>query len=146
VLRWAKESLLLAGYDQPAMKAYLQSAVEAVEAPEVAAVLARCTPRPQDIPDERFTDTYRRPSACLNLLREACRLGALHKNAPEIDDALRALARESLSKLRDRVPDTARLSALIWELHRGEPVAAKGPPAPSGGSRKGGKVKSAAKR
>ena len=143
VLRWAKESLLLAGYDQPAMKTHLD--VDA-EDPEVAPILARCTPRPRDIADDRFTDTYCRPSNCLKLLREARKLGALHKSAPEIDDALRALARESLAKLRDRVPDIAHIAALIWDLHRGEPLVAPTMPAPSGSNQKGRKTKGTAKR
>jgi hypothetical protein len=143
VLRWAKESLLLAGYDQPAMGAHLEIASEH---PDVAAVLATCKPHPRDIADERFTDTYRRPSTCLKLLREARKLGALHKNAPEIDDALRALARESLAKVRDRAPDIARIAALIWALHQGEAIATPPAPTPPGGSRKTRQAKGAVKR
>jgi hypothetical protein len=53
--------------------------------------------------------------------RQAKKLRALPKNAPEIDDALGALATASLPILRARVPDLARLAALIWSLHRGDP-------------------------
>lgn len=133
VLRWAKESLLLAGYDQPAMEVHLHVAAEHAS---VAATLARCRPRPQDVGDVLFTDTYRHPSTCIKSLREACGLGALHKSAPDIDDVLRALGRESLAKIRDRVPDIARLAALIWELHHGSPAP---PTAPVEVDRKGHK-------
>jgi len=143
-LRWAKESLLLAGYDQTAMEAHLEIGAEH---PDIAAVLARCAPRPEDVADERFTDTYRRPSRCLKLLREARDLSELHKNAPEIDDALRALTRESLLKLRDRVPDINRIATLIWALHRGElPVSRTKPAKPSGDNQKGRKKKGSATR
>jgi hypothetical protein len=118
VLRWAKESLLLAGYDEAAMEAHLDLAVGH---PDVATALARCTPRPADVADARFTDTYHRPSKCLKQLREARGLAPLHKRAPEIDDALTTLARDSLAKVCSRVPDLARLAALVWELHRGAP-------------------------
>ncbi|HLM72690.1 MAG TPA: hypothetical protein VK459_08360 [Polyangiaceae bacterium] len=47
VLRWAKESLLLAGYDQPAMEGHIE--VDAGR-PEVATVLARCAPRRETSP------------------------------------------------------------------------------------------------
>ena len=76
------------------------------ERPEVAAALSDCKPRrPQDVDDAHFTDTFRRPSVCLDLLRTSCGRAALHKSSPDIDDALRTLARDSLSTLRARVPD-----------------------------------------
>ncbi len=131
VQRWAKESLLLAGYDQPAMEAHLDVAADH---PDVAQVLSSCKPRPQAVADARFTDTYRRPSSCLKLLREARKLGVLHKSAPEIDDALRALGRESLTRICDRVPDVARIAALVWKLHHDvhEPTMAPTVPARAG--------------
>lgn len=135
VLRWAKESLLLAGYDQPAMEAHLDVAAGH---PGVAATLARCRPRPEGVDDALFTDTYRQPSTCLKSLREVCGLDVLHKSAPELDDALRALGRESLAKIRDRVPDLAHLAALVWELHRGPPAR---PVAPTEADRKERKKK-----
>lgn len=127
VLRWNKESLLLAGYDQPTMEVHLDLSAEH---PAVAASLADCTPRPQDVEDQRFTDTFRRPSGCLERLRKARGLGALHKNAPEIDDALRMLSRESLPKIRVRVPDIGRIALRIWALHQREPEPGKPQPAP----------------
>jgi len=139
VLRWAKESLLLAGYDQPAMEAHIDVSAEH---PDVAAALARCTPRPpQGVDDARFTDTFRHPSTCLKLLRTARGLGPLHRSSPDIDDALRALARESLPTIRARVPDIGRIAGLVWALHRGPPAA----PLPAAG-RKPRKKQPPAKR
>ncbi len=119
VLRWAKESLLLAGYDQPAMEAHLGITADR---PEVSTALSRCAPsQPQRVDDASFTDTFHRPSTCLDILRKACGQSALHKSAPEIDDALRALGRDSLPTLRARVPELARVAALVWRLHLGAP-------------------------
>lgn len=127
VLRWSKESLLLAGYDQPAME---DLAIPAEDA-DIAEALDACKPRPQDIEAALFTDTFRRPGVCLELLRKARGLGALHKNAPEIDDALRALGRDSLPVVRSRVPDMARIADLVWRLHQPVPTPAPEPsPAP----------------
>lgn len=118
VLRWAKESLLLAGYDQPAMEAHLEVSAEH---PDVVAALGRCKPRPQQTDAARFADTFRRPFDCVNLLREARDSAPLHKSAPEIDDALRVLARQSLGAIRERAPDVGRIAALVWRLHAGPP-------------------------
>jgi hypothetical protein len=139
-LRWAKESLLLAGYDQPAMEAHLDISAEH---PGVVDALDRCAPRPRQVDAARFTDTYRHPFKCVNLLRDARKLAPLHKSAPEIDDTLRTLARQSLTTIRDRVPDVARLAALVWRLHHGtpEPTAA-----PVDAERRPGKKAGRAKR
>lgn len=142
VLRWSKESLLLAGYDQPAMD---QLDILAERA-EVAEALAACTPRPQDIDDALFTDTFRRPGVCLEILRKARGLGALHKNAPEIDDALRALDRESLMIVRSRVPDIGRVADLVWRLHLPAPIPAPEPPPAPDERRPGKKPRRSEKR
>jgi len=140
VLRWAKESLLLAGYDEAAMEAHLDVAVGH---PDVNVALTRCTPRPSAVDDAHFTDTYHRPSKCLKLLREARGLGPLHKSAPEIDDALLTLARDSLAKVCARVPDITRLAALVWQLHGGTPEPPVSPdPAASLAPKARGKKKS----
>ncbi len=127
-LRWAKESLLLAGYDRPPMKAHLDVDIQRED---IAKALAQCAPPPREVQDQHFTNTYRHPSRCLSLLRKKSGLGPLHKSAPEIDDALSALAKDSLDTLRARVPDMDRLASLIWQLHRGE-----APPAPASGAKK----------
>jgi hypothetical protein len=119
VLRWAKESVLLAGFDQPAWVRFLEVDTSALA---VQTELRRqCTPYPSEVPDVSFTSTFRRPLSCLHLVRQACRLSRLDKNDVAIDDALYALARESLPTVLARVPDLGRLTSLIWSLHQGGP-------------------------
>lgn len=137
VLRWAKESVLLAGFDQPAWPQHVEVDVAA---PAVQAELRKqCKPHPGAVADAAFTNTFRRPLACLQLVRQACKLSKLDKSDPAIDDALFALARESLPTLLARVPDLARLASLIWSLHSGSTTHASAPapaatPAPSSAS------------
>lgn len=120
VLRWAKESVVLAGYDQPAAT-HLEFAAED---PEVTTFLSEiCQPDPRSVSDAAFADTFHRPRHCVDALRKVRKLSPLAKNAPAFDDAIRDLTRQSLSVVRARVPDLARLAELIWTLHR----AATGP-------------------
>lgn len=111
VLRWSKESLVLAGYDQPAMTTHLAIAA----APEQLREL--CPIQPSTVDDRSFTDTYQRPQGCLKQLRQAHQLAPLRKSDPTIESALRELARKSMPILRARVPDLARLATLICNLH-----------------------------
>lgn len=117
VLRWAKESVVLAGYDQPAAASHLGVDPNTPDARTMLDEL--CPVHPGAVAPALFTDTFRRPLGCLDLLRRARKLGALKKNAPAIDDAIKALMRDSLAIVRARVPDLDRLAALIWDLHRG---------------------------
>lgn len=125
VLRWAKESVLLAGFDQPAWARHIEVDISA---PAVQAELRReCKPHPGEVPDASFTNTFRRPLSCLQLVRQACKLSRLHKSDVTIDDALYTLARESLPALLARMPDLARLTSLIWSLHDNGPAPAAVP-------------------
>jgi hypothetical protein len=121
VLRWSKESLVLAGYDRTAVKERLGIDVQAEK---VRAHLAACKPPPTSVSDALFTSTYRKPLQCLtDLDRIQRKLGAssLAKNAPELDDALRDLARDDLSIVAQRVPDIDRFADLIWQLASPQP-------------------------
>jgi hypothetical protein len=113
VLRWAKESLVLAGYDQPAWNEHLE--LDAGH-PDIRRALGSCEPRLHVTEDSVFTDTFRRPLDCIKALRRARHLSSLPKTAPQIDYALRALARDSIATICARVPDIARLASLIWDL------------------------------
>jgi hypothetical protein len=55
--------------------------------------------------------------------RWRARVGPL--DARPIDDAVSALARESLPLSLARVPDLAHLASMIWTLHRGVPEPAR---------------------
>ncbi len=132
VLRWSKESVLLSGYDQQAFAQHLGCDVAS---PEIGQLLKKCDPVPHEVEGNRFSDSYRRPLQCLKVLRTAAKLATLPKNAPEIDDALRKLGRESLGKLCERAPDIPRIAELIWKLHMTVPAA---PEPITEGSSKGG--------
>jgi hypothetical protein len=138
ILRWCKESVLLAGYDIAAVAALL--GVDP-SAPAVQTFLAGCRPSPSTIVGAAFTDSFRRPLRCLEELSSASGSSRIAKNAPEIDDALRALARDS-ANVAARVPDLDHLADLSWELSTlpaGEPNT---PPAPQPGEASAPKAKS----
>ncbi|HEX7841968.1 MAG TPA: hypothetical protein VF469_31070 [Kofleriaceae bacterium] len=122
VLRWSKESVLLAGYDQAPFAQHLDCDHAA---PEIEQYLKTCNPVPSEIGGEGFSNSFRRPLQCLRGLRKAAKLAELPKNSPEFDDALRKLGRESLGTLCERTPDIPRVAELIWKLH----ATASTPPA-----------------
>ncbi|HVV84592.1 MAG TPA: hypothetical protein VHE35_16100 [Kofleriaceae bacterium] len=115
VFRWCKESTLLAGYDQPALATRLDLDPRHRE---IDAALAGCTPAdPRTVADHAFVDTFRQPPLdCINALRKARKLERIAKNAPEVDDAIRDLAQQSITAVRARVPDLVRLAELVWLL------------------------------
>lgn len=115
VLRWSKESLVLAGYDQPAAAVHLE--IDVAHSDVAAALRTQCNVHPSTIEDRLFTDTFRQPRHCVDLLRVARKLRKLPKSAQPFDDALKALAKESLAIVRTRVPDIDQLARLIWSLH-----------------------------
>lgn len=123
VLRWCKESFVLAGYDQPLATLHLR--IDLAHVGTAALLVGECQPDPAKVADAAFTDTFRKPRPCLDAMRKAQKLSPIAKNAPEIDDMLDALAKDraGLAMLRARVPDLDRLAALIWTLHRGSPPA-----------------------
>lgn len=130
VLRWSKESLVLAGYDRASFARIL--GIDAQSSP-VAEHLSRCSPIPSRVEAASFSNTFRAPLRCLGDLDSAQRSprpGVLSKNAPELDDVLRALARDDCASIAERVPDIDRLADSIWRLvtDPSEPVS---PPAPA---------------
>ncbi len=113
VLRWSKESIVLAGYDKGPAKDHLRIDARGAQA---QAFLDRCSPVPTTVDPGVFTDTYRRPLWCLNELRKAQGLDSMTKNAPEIDDALRSLAVNEALAVCERVPDLERVVDLVCDL------------------------------
>ena len=93
VLRWSKESVLLAGYDQTSFAQHLDCDVAA---PSVDEFLKDCKPAPSQVDGEGFSSSFQNPTQCLRALRKAAKLPELPKNSPQFDDALRKLGRESL--------------------------------------------------
>lgn len=116
ILRWSKESVVLAGYDRDPIKQTLGIDLQAVAVKEH---LARCVPAPSTIENQDFSNTFRKPLRCLKELDEAQRAlrdSALAKNAPDLDDALRGLVRTDCAIIAERVPDIDRLADLVWQL------------------------------
>jgi hypothetical protein len=122
VLRWSKESLVLAGYDRDSIKQTLGIDVHTAALKEH---LARCIPTPGTIKDAAFSDTFPRPLRCLKELDEAQRApraSALVKNSPDFDDSLRALVQNDCATIAGRVPDIDRLAHLVWQLAAPAPL------------------------
>jgi hypothetical protein len=127
ILRWSKESLVLAGYDREAAKQHLGLDMQS---PTLKEHLARCVPVPASVANASFSSTFRRPLRCLTELDEAQRAprpSSLIKNAPELDDTLRALVRDDCALVAERVPDIDRLADLMWQLAMPAPPAAAAP-------------------
>jgi hypothetical protein len=130
VLRWAKESLVLAGYDREAVKLHLGIDLQS---PAIREHLARCSPDPSTVDPSLFSSTFRKPLRCLTELdgaQRAPRPPSLSKNAPELDDALRALAREDSTLVAERAPDIDRIADLVWQLAAPGPSVAQPAGAP----------------
>lgn len=124
ILRWSKESVILAGYDRDSIKQSLGIDIQAVAVKEH---LARCVPTPPAIENMDFSNTFRRPLQCLKELDKAQRTpnaSVLVKNAPELDDALRGLVRNDCATIAERVPDIDRLADLVWQLAMPAPLPA----------------------
>jgi hypothetical protein len=113
ILRWSKESLVLAGYDQAPLKEHL--GIDSHSA-EFQHAVAECSPPVATVAEGLFTDSYQRPLVCLGNVQEALRHPSVHKNSPEIDDALKDLANSHLDPVCRRVPDIDRLVDLLWRL------------------------------
>lgn len=116
VLRWSRESVVLAGWDGPSVSAALSIDVEHAD---VKRALAACDPNPLRVDPARFTDHFRAPFDCLNNLRRARGIAALDKNDPEVDGALRSMPLSELSLIETRVPDLTRLAERVRSLIEG---------------------------
>lgn len=113
VLRWAKESLLLAGYDCAPVRDRLKLELERAE---LDAFLKACDPSPSTIAATDFTNTFRKPLRCVNKMRKAIAEEEIKKNAIVIDDVLKLLAFDHHASIAERVPDLDRLAQLVWVL------------------------------
>jgi hypothetical protein len=130
VLRWSRESLVLAGYDQPSFAARL--GVDVAQRTVADMLSEFCKPKhPNQVPPARFTDTFVRPAGCLQALRKAAGRPPIDKNAPDIDDVIRDLSKEGLAIVRSRVPDLDRFAALVTQLASPTPPSPAPPPPPT---------------
>ena len=130
VLRWSKESFALAGYDRPSAANCLGLDLAK---PAVLAVLTACKPDPRTILAAEFSDHFRSPLRCLEQLRAESGVPGTTKNAPEVDDCIKALALapDHLAVLCARVPDVDRIVDLLWLLAASTPPLQTAPSAPA---------------
>lgn len=134
ILRWCKESLALAGYDQPPAVEFLGLDPRS---PGLQAYLLACKPEPGKVAAPGFSDSYPKPVSCLDKARSkaGCSPGSI-KNTPEIDDTLKALAQGHLDLVCSRVPDIDQIVDLLWRLSvPGRPPAPAENPLTTSGKR-----------
>ena len=114
LLRWAKETLVLAAHDQTELLAALDRKVP-IEA--ARSMLYRgCNPDPRQVEDAAFVDVFRSPKACMADLAAAFGLGRAKKSDLRFDDLLGKLARADIATPMNRVPDLRRLAEKIVTL------------------------------
>ncbi len=126
VLRWSRESALLAGFDKEPFREHLQFDIENAD---VSAFLQKgCAPSPLALPEAGiFSDTFAHPHRCLERAFEKQKLRVPSKNDAVMDDVLRALARDYAEVVCTRVPDLDALARFIWRLS----LPAPPPPPPA---------------
>lgn len=117
VLRWSRESVLLAAFDRQPMRELLGFDSEH---PDVQKYLAiDCVPSPLSLTSSgAFTDAFFHPYGCLERAFAKQGLTLPRKNDTTMDDVLRALAkdREHTQAVCTRVPDLDALVKLLWAV------------------------------
>lgn len=124
-LRWNKESVLLTAHDLED----LYSVVGVSRPPNlegVNAYLQTCNPRPYEVSDKLFNDSYRRPLKCLQELFKAAQVGSLAKNDVAFDTIL--------ERLRENVPARTKCLARATDVRKvGAEIFAKVTASPTNG-------------
>lgn len=113
VLRWAKESIVLAAYDDSLAKTAVGLDVRLSGA---SAHISSCVPSPPSVPDADFTNTFRDPLTCIRDLFLANGRQCPRKNNPVYDDLIRDIARHRVTAVYDRVPDIDRVVQKVQQL------------------------------
>lgn len=115
VLRWSRESALLAGYDCAPFEEHLGFNVDG---DAVRAFLrSECDPSPLALPDAgAFTDTFTKPYACLSRAFAKQGISLPQKNDARFEDVMRSLAKDHAETVCARVPDLDALTRLLWRL------------------------------
>ncbi len=112
VLRWSKESLVLAGFDLEPVSTHLELDFKTED---LQRLLDNCKPDPRSLSTE-FSNSYLKPLQCLESARKSIGKPGHIKNSPELDDALVALAQHHLASVCCRVPDLDSIVDLIWSF------------------------------
>jgi hypothetical protein len=128
VLRWSRESALLAGFDRPPFRDVLGLDIER---PELKQFLQKeCVPSPTSIPNgAAFSDAFGTPYTCLKRMFDKQGLHLPSKNDTSLEDVLRALAKDHADVVCSRVPDFDALARLVWALPSPDAQATATPPA-----------------
>jgi hypothetical protein len=108
VLRWSKESLLIASPD-----ALLEYAQKHERGPQVRALLANCDPDPWKAADREFMTAYQEPRSCLDVVFREIEERS-YKKGRDDEDLLRDHIidnHQRRTELRRRCPDLDRLLA-----------------------------------
>jgi len=125
VLRWSRESVVLAGYDQPPFREHLGLDPESAAAQKC--LRDECPLPPATVKDDDFTNSFLRPLRCLERLFKAHGGVMPGKNDPRFDDTLRALANGHLDRVCARVPDLDIVVARVIAATAPAPAASTAP-------------------
>ncbi len=113
-LRWSRESVLIAGFDEFDMIAMLSNGDASLHEREYKAFLQSCQPDPRSV--ERFVDAYTKPSRCFEGLAKAVGHERLRKTDPKVEDALKQFPRDPSVSLLSRLPDLVHIAQEINRL------------------------------
>ena len=113
LLRWAKETVFLAGHDQPAWSRLMPDGNLAAAR---SALYRDCSPDPSKVADHDFVETFRSWKKCIALVEKHLATGKIKKKDVRVDDVLKELSKADTQKLMARVPDLRRLGEKILDL------------------------------
>lgn len=113
-LRWSRESVLIAGFDEPAMIERLANGAFSLHKQTFEAFLQSCLPEPRSI--QRFVDAYTKPNRCFDGLVEALGHKSLRKTDPKVEDTLKQFPRSPGESLLSRLPDLVGMAREINRL------------------------------
>ena len=114
LLRWHKETLLLAAHDQEEILRILNW--EKVPGDGRTQLYANCEPRPDRVEDPDFIDTFRSTGECLGKFTQAFGVAKLRKSDPRVDDVLAKFGQAEIRLLMKRVLDIRNLAEKIVTL------------------------------
>lgn len=117
LLRWAKESVLLAMHDQiQPIRRLIGFDKEVDVSARLSDLYQRCEPDPRQVADREFIETFRNTKKCQALLEQALGLPKLRKSDQRVDDAIDAFSASALEVLLRRIPDLRSLAEKVQAL------------------------------
>jgi len=116
-IRWNRESIVIAGFDNPAVLTRLADGNK-YNTEELATFLKQCGPDPSKMPLDKFVDEFRTPTGCLAEMIEAMKLRPRKKTDQSCDDAINEISKRDILKLSERVPDLTCIARLVVSLSK----------------------------